>query len=145
MEVQFSQRFGCSPSGQTKETPGPHTITFEAQQSLSEDHSKSGWPGYVDYSTFPLMRSWLHHLYMDMYKIPATQFSVDPGCWHEMVACLTNDLTFHSRPPGTAIPVGGKLVEGHRKVFSLDDVRSSLLSKRRVGFAFGTRHQPEEF
>ena len=82
---------------------------------------------------FPLMRIWLHHLYMDMHKIPATQFSVDPGYWHEMVACLTNDLTFHARPPGTAIPVGGKLVEvRHRKVFSLDDVRSSLLSERRV-------------
>ena len=60
---------------------------------------------------FPLMRVWLHHLYMDMHKIPATQFSVDPGYWHEMVACLNADLTFHSRPPGTAIPVGGKLVE----------------------------------
>ena len=82
---------------------------------------------------FPLMRIWLHHLYMDMHKIPATQFSVDPGYWHEMVACLNADLTFHSRPPGTAIPVGGKLVEvRHRKVVTLDDVRSSLLSERRV-------------
>ena len=82
---------------------------------------------------FPLMRIWLHHLYMDMHKIPATQFSVDPGYWHEMVACLDTDLTFRSRPPGTAIPIGGKLLEvRHRKVVNLDDVRSSLLSERRV-------------
>ena len=33
---------------------------------------------------FPLMRIWLHHLYMDMHKIPATQFNVDPGYWHEI-------------------------------------------------------------
>ena len=82
---------------------------------------------------FPLMRIWLHHLYMDMHKIPATQFSVDPGYWHEMVACLDTDLTFHSRPPGTAIPIGGKLIEvRHRKVLTIEDVPSSLLSERRV-------------
>ena len=82
------------------------------------------------------MRIWLHHLYMDMHKIPATQFNVDPGYWHEMVACLSSDLTFHSRPPGTAIPIGGTLVEmRHRKVHTLEDVltvTSSLLSERRV-------------
>ena len=67
------------------------------------------------------------------HKIPATQFSVDPGYWHEMVACLNSDLTFHSRPPGTAIPVGGKLVGvRHGKVLTLEDVRSSVLSERRV-------------
>ena len=71
------------------------------------------------------MRIWLHHLYIDMQKIPATQFSIDPGYWHEMV--------FRSRPPGTAIPIGGKLVEvRHRKLITLEDVRSSLLSERRV-------------
>ena len=86
---------------------------------------------------FPLMRIWLHHLYMDMHKISATQFSADPSYWHEMVACLRLDVTFHSRPPGTAIPVGGKLVEvRHRKVLTLEDVKSSLLSERRVGCAF---------
>ena len=82
------------------------------------------------------MRIWLHHLYMDMHKIPATQFNVDPGYRHEMVACLNSDLGFHSRPPGTAIPIGGTLVEvRHRKVHTLEDVltvRSSLLSERRV-------------
>ena len=50
-----------------------------------------------------------------------------------MVACLDTDLTFRSRPPGTAIPIGGKLLEvRHCKVMTLDDVRSSLLSERRV-------------
>ena len=82
---------------------------------------------------FGQMCIWLHYLYMDLRSVPATQFSVDPGFWHEMVDCLSEDLRFTKRPPFTAIPIGGQLVEvRHKKVPALAGVRSALLSERRV-------------
>ena len=76
---------------------------------------------------FGQMRIWLHYLYMDFRSVPATQF------WHELVDCLSPDLHFTKRPPFTAIPVGGHLVEvRHKKVTTLADVRPALLSERRV-------------
>ena len=82
---------------------------------------------------FGQMRIWLHHLYMDIRSVPATQFSVDPGFWHELVECLSDDLRFTEKPPFTAIPIGGHLIEVRRKrVSTLAEVRSALLSERRV-------------
>lgn len=82
---------------------------------------------------FGTMRIWLHYLYMDLSSVPATQFSVDPGFWHELVECLSDDLKFQKKPPYTAIPAGSQLVEvRHKKVSNLADVRSALLTERRV-------------
>ena len=82
---------------------------------------------------FPNMRIWLHYFYIDMHSVPATQFSVDPGYWHDFLRCLSEDLTFESQPPHTAIPIGSKLVEvRHHKVTSLADVCSIGVSERRL-------------
>ena len=81
---------------------------------------------------FGQKRIWLHYLYMDIRSVPATQFSVDPGFWHhELVDCLSEDLRFTKRPPFTAMPVGAHLVR-RKKVTTLADVRSALLSEIRV-------------
>ena len=45
---------------------------------------------------FGQVRIWLHDLYMDIRSVPAMQFSVDPGFWHELVDCLSEDLRFTS-------------------------------------------------
>ena len=81
---------------------------------------------------FGQKRIWLHYLYMDIRSVPATQFSVGPGFWHhELVDCLSEDLRFTKRPPFTAMPVGAHLVR-RKKVTTLADVRSALLSEIRV-------------
>ena len=47
--------------------------------------------------------------------------------------CLSEDLRFTKRPPFTALPIGGHLIEvRHKKVSTLAEVRSALLSERRV-------------
>ena len=44
---------------------------------------------------WPDMRIWLHNLYRDLHSIPASQFSVDPGNWDQILACISDDLIFH--------------------------------------------------
>ena len=82
---------------------------------------------------FPVMRAFVHHLYADLYKAPATLFSVDPGYWLTTIACLSDSLQFTIRPVGTAIPIGGKLLSvRHQPVQSLEDVRNCRLSDKRI-------------
>ena len=60
-------------------------------------------------------------------------YSIDPGFWNETIQCLNESLHFTSRPPGTGIPIQGKLVEiRHQPVSTLDDVRKCHLSERRI-------------
>ena len=73
---------------------------------------------------FPLMRIWLHYWYQDLYTIPATHFSIDAGIWPPLHEFLSETLIFHSCPPGSAIPVDGKLIAvRHQSVSSLQDLR----------------------
>ena len=82
---------------------------------------------------FPVMRAFIHHLYADLYKAPATLFSVDPGYWLTTIACLSDNLQFTIRPVGTAIPIGGKLLSvRHQPIQSLEDVRNCRLSDKRI-------------
>ena len=59
---------------------------------------------------FPLMRIWIHYWYHDLYTIPATHFSIDAGTWPRTHQYLTSNLTFHTAPLGSAIPISGKLI-----------------------------------
>ena len=59
---------------------------------------------------FPVMRAFLHHLYADLYRAPGTSYSIDPGFWLTTISCLNDNLQFTTRPIGTAIPQGGKLL-----------------------------------
>ena len=82
---------------------------------------------------FPSMRTWLHMLYRDLYAIPASQFSVDPSQWNLTVNCLSDTLVFEKHPSGSAIPVGGKLVQAsHQHVTSLNDVNRCRISDKRI-------------
>ena len=79
------------------------------------------------------MRTWLHSLYRDLHAIPATQFSVDPDQWNLTVICLSDQLVFEKRPSGSAIPVGGRLVQvRHQHVSTLSDVSRCLISDKRI-------------
>ena len=82
---------------------------------------------------FPSMRAFLHHLYADLYKAPGTSYSIDPGFWLTTISCLNENLQFTTRPIGTAIPQGGKLLSvRHQTVSTLDDVRNCRLSEKRI-------------
>ena len=82
---------------------------------------------------FPAMRAFLHHLYADLYKAPGTSYSVDPGFWLTTLSCLNDNLQFTTRPIGTAIPQGSKLLSvRHQPVSTLEDVRSCRLSEKRI-------------
>ena len=41
---------------------------------------------------FPFMRIWIRHLYNDLYSIPCTNYSIDPGSWSQLISCLDDDL-----------------------------------------------------
>lgn len=80
----------------------------------------------------PFMRTWLRYLYRDFRSIPASQFSVDPGHWEQLSQCIDDTLTFTSHPSGTAIPIGGKLIQvRHQRVSSRSELMQVFLSDRR--------------
>ena len=82
---------------------------------------------------FILMRTWLPYLYKDLFSIPASHFSVDPGSWQQVMTCLDDDLTFKSQPTGSGIPVGRKLLAvRHQPVSSKAELSSLYLSERRL-------------
>ena len=78
---------------------------------------------------FPKMRS----SFSDLHRPPGTQYSVDPGCWPITVSCLTDTLHFFTRPAGTAIPAGSKLISiRHQPVKTLPDVPNARLTEKRI-------------
>ena len=82
---------------------------------------------------FLLMRCWLPILYKDLFHVPASHFSIDPGHWRNVMACLDNDLKFTSTPTGTGIPVGRTLLAiRHQNVSSRSDLNNIDLSERRT-------------
>ena len=82
---------------------------------------------------WPEMRIWLHYLYRDLHSIPASQFSVDPGGWEELIACVSEDLIFVRKPRFSAIPLNGHLVQvRHQPVKSRSDLRTCALSDKRI-------------
>ena len=78
---------------------------------------------------WPHMRTWLHFLYRDLRSIPASQYSVDPGAWEEVCACVSDDLRFIRKPKFTAIPINGH--HSGSSYIRADEIRSENL------FAFG--------
>lgn len=82
---------------------------------------------------FPYLRIWLHYLFRDLHSIPATQDSLDPSQLLEFRNSLNEDLIFTSKPPGTAIPPGSKLLEmRHKTIHTLEDIRHVFLSDKRL-------------
>ena len=82
---------------------------------------------------WPAMRTWLHYLYRDLHAIPASQFSVDPGTWEKVCRCLSDDLRFHRKPPFSAIPLNGHLIQvRHQPVTTKSDLFACSLSDKRI-------------
>ena len=79
------------------------------------------------------MRIWIRHWYHDLYSVPATHFSIDNGYWRALPAHLTDDLIFRSQPPGTAIPIGGRLISVRRKsLTSKSDLLQVPIPSKRI-------------
>ena len=82
---------------------------------------------------WPAMRTWLHYLYRDLHSIPASQFSVDPGSWEEVCACVSDSLIFLRKPPHSAIPIKGHLIQvRHQPVHTKADLFTCALSDKRL-------------
>lgn len=82
---------------------------------------------------FPHLRTWLHWLYRDLHSVPASNYSVDPGHWEQMVSCLSPDLLFESSPPHTAIPAQSRLVQvRHQAVSTKGDLAQCRLGDKRI-------------
>ena len=82
---------------------------------------------------FKSMRTWLYSFYHDLHSIPASHYSIDPSNWHHFTRCLDNQLIFISKPTGTAIPAGSKLIQvRHQTIQSLSDLVSCPTTDRRI-------------
>ena len=82
---------------------------------------------------FKTMRTWLYSFYHDLHSIPASHYSIDPSNWSQFTRCLDNHLNFLSKPTGTAIPVGSKLIQvRHQTIHSLSDLVSCPTTDRRI-------------
>ena len=98
-------------------SPKRHKLLELLQKMMSSNHCSrrtlERFLGLALWVTqlWPEMRIWLHYLYKDLYSIPASQFSIDPGSWDEVLRCLSNELTFTSKPQHTAIPINGQLIQ----------------------------------
>lgn len=75
---------------------------------------------------FPLMRVWLHYLYQDLYCIPSSHFSLDPGEWPTIHRYLNDELKFISRPPNSGIPVGSSIISVRHNAVSNKQELSNL-------------------
>ena len=82
---------------------------------------------------FPFIQIWIQYLYVNNY--PSTNYSIDPGSWPKLSEHLSPQLIFLSQPPGTRIPVNGRLVSArHQELNPLDDYDLSTvrISDKRV-------------
>ena len=79
------------------------------------------------------MRCWLPILYRDLYHVPASHYSIDPGHWKHVIDCLDDTLHFVEQPTGTGIPLGSKLLAvRHQAVTRKADLHQIYLSERRT-------------
>ena len=80
---------------------------------------------------FPFMQIWVRHLYNDLYSIPCTNYSMDPGFWSQLPDCLNDQLQFKRQPASSAIPIGSTLVSvRHQDVASKSDLQNIRISHR---------------
>ncbi|CAE7245645.1 unnamed protein product [Symbiodinium sp. CCMP2592] len=59
-------------------------------------------------------KPWLAALFSDLHRHLASQYSISQGLWPSLANYLDDDLRFTSVPPGTQVPLGGKLLEARR-------------------------------
>ena len=89
--------------------------------------------GLAMWVIFRQMRSGLRVVYKDLYTLPASHYSINPEHWEQLLSSISDDLVFHSRPPGTAIPIGSKLLQvRHSTVKQKTDLLNCPYSDRRI-------------
>ena len=82
---------------------------------------------------WPYMRIWIRHWYHDLYSIPATHYSIDNGDWRAFSSHLDDKLHIVSRPSGTALPIGGRLIAvRHQTVQHKSDLAKVHISNKRI-------------
>ena len=82
---------------------------------------------------FPFMRFSVRYLYNDLYSIPCTNYSIDPGNWPHFPTCLNDELQFTQQPSSTAIPIGSTLVSvRHQTVTTKQDLQNLRICHRRI-------------
>lgn len=104
-------------------------------QSRTKRRHLERFLGTVIWATAPFatMRSLLHWLYADLARPPATQYSCDPQDWLSLQNCLSDSMVFETRPAGTSIPVGSKLLAArHVAITTRADLAKVPITERRV-------------
>ena len=82
---------------------------------------------------YPLLKPWMNTLYADLHTPLGTSYSMDPGDFLALHQHLDDALRFVSRPAGTAIPLGSKLLSvRHVDVKTKQDLLKVPLTSRRL-------------
>ncbi|CAE7201935.1 unnamed protein product [Symbiodinium sp. CCMP2592] len=76
-------------------------------------------------------KPWLASLFSDLHRHLASQYSISQGLWPSLANYLDDDLRFTSVPPGTQVPLGGKLLEArHTELKTKQDLCKVRTSNR---------------
>ena len=81
------------------------------------------------------LKPWLSSLYDDLqlHTRLGTSFSIPLEMWADLKTCLGEDLYFQKPPPGTEIPIGGKLLSVKRvDIARLSNLLHIRLSSKRI-------------
>ena len=82
---------------------------------------------------FPLLKPWMNTLYCDLHSPLGSNYSMDPGDFPSIASFLDDALTFTSRPSGTAIPLGSKLLSvRHVDIKRKSDLAQVPLTSKRL-------------
>jgi len=82
---------------------------------------------------FPLLKPWMTTLYADLHAPLGTAYSMDPGDFPALGRHLNDGMTFVSRPTGTAIPLGSRLLSvRHVDIKTRQDLLQVPLSSKRL-------------
>ena len=119
------------PQGQKRQTPTLHHLVRHSRTPRTYLEKVIGLIMWIT-QLFPFMHIWVRHLYNDLYSIPCTNYSMDPGFWPQLPNCLTDQLQFKRQPASSAIPIGSTLVSvRHQDVASKDDLQNIRISHLR--------------
>ena len=132
MVFSFLSWLHCHPERKTSQT---HSIDQLVRHSRTPRTYLEKVIGLIMWITqlFPFLRIWVRHLYNDLYSIPCTNYSIDPGNWPQLPNCLNDQLQFKRQPASSAIPLGSTLVSvRHQDVTSKDDLQNIRISHRRI-------------
>lgn len=121
-----------SPGEMSQTARLDHAVT-ETSYSASENLAEISGSDALDYTIISLSSNLATLPFRDLHSIPATQFSLDPSRLQEFKTALNDDLIFTTKPAGTGIPPGSKLLEiRHKPITKLDDIRHIFLSDKRI-------------